>query len=77
VFFELSDDPNLVYLAKGEQLSELLAECIGFVFYVLSLKSLRLYCFNDHDVLIVVDNWAKKTLVQDLANKLTSIKPLS
>jgi hypothetical protein len=54
ILFEESEDPNIVYLKSAEKLSQILEDCIGFVFYVLVPESQELYCFNDHNFLIEV-----------------------
>jgi hypothetical protein len=55
VFFDEFDDPSILYMEPQGRFSDVIGECTGFVFYVLSLKSNDLYCFNDHDYLIIVN----------------------
>jgi hypothetical protein len=45
-------DRSVVFLKNGLNLSAILGECTGFIFYLTDLNFTYLICFNDHDILI-------------------------
>lgn len=51
IFFDRFDR-SVVFLKNGLNLSAILGECTGFVFYVTDLNFSYLICSNDHDILI-------------------------
>ena len=49
--FEPRLDGSVLELRRGADLTDLLGECSGFVFYVCDEEISYLFCFNDHDYL--------------------------
>lgn len=54
IFFEWNEDQSFIMLEAGANLTAILADCVGFVFYVANATFDYLFCFNDHDFLIAV-----------------------
>lgn len=53
-FFDVPDDEAVLLLEACSQVTEVLAQCTGFVFYVTNPTNNYVICFNDHDMLIGV-----------------------
>jgi hypothetical protein len=68
IFFDARSDNFVVLLDNGSNLTDILGDCTGFVFYVTNQACDYLICFNDHDVLIGVGT-AKKW-IDDLKVKV-------
>lgn len=58
-FFDVPDDDTVLLLEVCPKVTEVLAECTGFVFYVTNPTHDYVICFNDHDVLIGVGTAAE------------------
>ena len=52
LFFDASDEAEMLEILSGEALQTLLAESYGFEFYVTDADATYLICFNHHDMLI-------------------------
>lgn len=52
VFFDETQDSTAVLVNDGGNLTNILAECTGFIFYITNQNCDYVICFNDHDVLI-------------------------
>lgn len=52
MFFEDSEDNNMIVLENGKALYKLLYEMYGFEFYITNFETEFVICFNHHDCLI-------------------------
>ena len=52
LFFEWSDDKNMILFDKGQDVIDVLSDSHRFVFYITDLETSFMLCHNDHDYLI-------------------------
>lgn len=67
LFFDDSRDDCMVFVDNGSKISNIIAECTGFTFYVTNKTLDYLICFNDHDVLIgtgAAADWVREAQVK-------------
>ncbi len=50
--FDISTDKNVLIIHDSDDLTDVLGESTGFVFYVSDMRFSSLVCFNDHNVLL-------------------------
>lgn len=53
-FFDESSDGIILSLQNSDNITTILGESTGFVFYITDLSCTSLVCFNDHDVLLAI-----------------------
>ena len=65
MFFDKGVDETMIELNPSTQLTKILEDCPGFVFYITNIDYTYLLCFNDHDFLIGAGSASKWDIFQN------------